>query len=504
MGFLARKCFREKHLTLVIFLITSLFFISAFLSESYTFTAQEIRKEIYGCHTGAAFNISKESADAITRHQAVTNSGTMSISGTILNTDKEALGYIGCVDRNFEELEKIQFLEGSWPQKSGEIAVEYSLLDMLHIPYATGNKVTFRIETADNHIEDQTYTLCGIMDSFTESWEKGNGVLAGALTYSEDITGTRDIFFSGDYKNRMEMEELQPLVFGSKMSELVYNSASFPEEEPFSFESLIKKGMLTLVCVLFSAAFFICFLISSSRSGMRRIRILLLIGGNKKELNRGAVKETVKSWSIGAGLALSLCGFTGVIMSIVVHLRTLRFHLTWIPFVAAIFLSLLIVMAGRAFNRFFQNHRVEHENERRKLLVQVVSLSALVLAVCTITVVMLYKNRKFFLESERSWIHLFRLLGTEDSVIRLAYRSFWTKWMWLLVFLLNATCIPFFFLIDSRGTFRGSGFLKMWRSVFAYSSHRFPIFFLIVGQVLYLVINWCILRTDPVREDRKD
>lgn len=349
---LPEKCFRERNVSWTVMLTVVLIFFSIFLTGSYGYTNSENLKRNYGYHKGAIFQISSDAMDKIREHRAVRETGAMDIYGTVLSDEENTAGYLGSVDEGFETMEQIRFLEGRWPQKEGEIAMEYSMLDYLNIPYDIGQEITLTIGVDENKTVTRTFTLVGITDAFADNWKMDGGVLAGAVIYPEEnADAIHNLFFTADYRTEEQMQELKALLGKNILTSLVFNDASYPEAMKMSVDALVQKGAVTFAVFCFSIVFCACVMMSSSKKKAHRMRIMLLLGSDRKEMNRLVLRSSLATWGRSALLSLAICGAAGGILTAAKGNGSIIFHLTWRPFLGAGILSFVTVLVGEILMR---------------------------------------------------------------------------------------------------------------------------------------------------------
>lgn len=344
---LLHKCFREKYMRLAVSLVVCLLFAVTFLSQSYQATREFQRKSIYGYHNGCAFHISNASEQAFMSHRALNNYGEMLIFGSVLSGDGFSVGYIGTVDENFRSLEQLSFLEGTYPQQENEIAVEYAMLDLLHIPYEMGEEIKLQIQVDEETVCERTYRLCGILKTYTTNWKSDGYALCGAIVteFPGEII-QRHLFFSSEYENEQQMQELVSLVGDPEKSAVVYNDYSYPSDL-LTVSQIVENGGTILAIAAFCCLFLVCIQISAYRSQLYRMRVLLTLGADRKELKRMLYEQALSQWAKCYLLCILLCSFVCGIL-VVIPQEVARFRLSPLPYLLSGVLSLLIILIGKA------------------------------------------------------------------------------------------------------------------------------------------------------------
>ena len=321
------KCFRDPKLIIALALVMVMLLSCQVFTEHYRNTLALQRKESYGFHNGAAFDIAAESAAALQNHRSMLESGTMVISGRILGEAGEDLGAIGQVDFAFQQMEQLQFLEGRYPEVADEIAVENVLLDQLNLSYTLGEYITLQIMTADGNFTSQTYRLVGILRTYTINWKtEGFSLCTAFVGGNIGQALEHHLFFCADYDNEEQMLELKPLVAGTEESTLVYNSYSYPIDN-WSVSRMIEEGLLSWVAGLVSILFLSAISISSHRKHIHRMRVLLSLGMDRRTLYKLLYRQIFGIWAVNfgsvcAGCSLILIALPGNQASVMAYLLT--------------------------------------------------------------------------------------------------------------------------------------------------------------------------------------
>ncbi len=186
---------RKRHQTFLIAAILTISFAFAVMMISYTSsiaaTNVEYRSEVYGTWYGLIPIGYDGDIDFLENTNGVDKVGTTVSYGTVRTSSSSYS--IGTIDENFVSMGP-QLLEGRLPEESGEIAMEANLLSALGYDYTLGQKITiyayFDYETEDgtDYVGvSRTYTLTGIINSYTNIWGLYNKIdLNSAVIVSED------------------------------------------------------------------------------------------------------------------------------------------------------------------------------------------------------------------------------------------------------------------------------------------------------------------------------
>lgn len=341
-----KKCFQDKKVFIGICISIFLLFFSSFSLDSLNAQTAYQRKKIYGFHNGVAFDITEHSEEQLKNHLSILQCGEMVIYGEIINGNNTVVGAIGTVDESFKELEQLDFLEGTYPSRSNEIAMESSMLDLLSISYEVGNEIELSIQTNDGMIQKQTYILCGILKSYTTNWLTQDHSVCGAIVSEfNGIPMERNLFFLGNYQNENQMNELNALINEKSESELVYNSYSFVTNA-FNFYDFFENGSLLLVTSAVSFLILMYIEISTYQKQIYRNRVLLSLGISYKKLKKRIYVETGKQWFFSW---VSVCGISTIICLILkfIQFDSMKFSLTYHPYILSLFLSFLVVFVSQ-------------------------------------------------------------------------------------------------------------------------------------------------------------
>lgn len=154
---------KNSVLTLVLYFFATLFFITQTLILLCWNIQNRVRIEnTYGVHDGV-FALSDESALDI--YPEITDKGIIEIKDSgvkgVEYADHPII--IGYADDNALKLHRLSLYEGRFPEKSNEIAIEKSLLNLLYSDIEVGDKIGFY--TKENKYTE--LTLSGIVNNFS-------------------------------------------------------------------------------------------------------------------------------------------------------------------------------------------------------------------------------------------------------------------------------------------------------------------------------------------------
>ncbi len=178
---------RRKLQTILIVSILTISFAFAVMMISYTSsiaaTNAEYRSDVYGSWYGAIpvgydGDVSfLENTDGVSAVGSTTSYGTIRTSSSSYN--------IGSIDESFASMGPY-LLEGRLPESGGEIALEANLLSALGYDYTLGQKITINVSFDYEASIQATYTLTGVINSYTSIWGLQKVDLNSAIIVSED------------------------------------------------------------------------------------------------------------------------------------------------------------------------------------------------------------------------------------------------------------------------------------------------------------------------------
>ncbi|MCD7846716.1 MAG: ABC transporter permease [Oscillospiraceae bacterium] len=186
LGLAAEGLWRKRKQTLLVVAILAISFTLAVMLLSYTSsisaTNSAYRDSIYGSWYGYIRGGQDGDEEFFSETEWLDSLGSTVNCGTVS-------GYgIGTVDDNFAGMGLI-LDEGRLPESSGEIAMEESLLSSLGLGYELGQKVSFMIEVqvgAESTLVVKSYTLVGIIRTYTNLWNVSGITLNSAIVTAED------------------------------------------------------------------------------------------------------------------------------------------------------------------------------------------------------------------------------------------------------------------------------------------------------------------------------
>lgn len=306
------NCFRVKYYRLALCLSVALIYGAVFFLNSFQATSLLRRKMTYGFHNGCVYQVTDALATRLAGHHAVEQWGIMDVYGKLLDDTKNTVGYIGQMDQGFLEMEQLNLIEGNYPAKASEVAVETALLDLLHIPYELGREITLSIQRGsgkDIQIIQQTFRICGILSSYTANWKSDGEPLCSALISQFDGQPEEShFFFSSIHKNESEMNELVPLL--SENERLVYNDYSYPSDDG---EQQLPNTIV-LLASLAGMLFIACVRMRAYPEQLSRLKILWAIGIERRTFRKLLFRSALGQWAVCMVFTLLGCAVVSFLL----------------------------------------------------------------------------------------------------------------------------------------------------------------------------------------------
>lgn len=178
----------RKQLFLILAAMSLCFFLiemTFLFSDSLELTMQERRMDAYGEWQYALKHISEEDEAKILALPLLEKAGTVWTAGDIENEAIKGAFAIGGMDENAIDLSRLTLVDGHFPEKAGEAAVEATILKKLGVemrvgetivleiaPYQKSNDTsgTKRTSGKNKEIREITLTVCGIIKDYSTGW----------------------------------------------------------------------------------------------------------------------------------------------------------------------------------------------------------------------------------------------------------------------------------------------------------------------------------------------
>ena len=169
---------KKQYLIMAVSILLSMVFSSGilFFLSSVRASNKEANLRALGKQD---FIVPEPSADMLSRLQAdldIGEIGLVSVLGWAAAEDKEKGSAIASLDDTAREVYYLQILEGRYPEKHGEIAIEEDALNRMRITAAVGEQIALQVYPANGASfletqQSQTYTLVGILENRRKSLE---------------------------------------------------------------------------------------------------------------------------------------------------------------------------------------------------------------------------------------------------------------------------------------------------------------------------------------------
>lgn len=135
---------------------------------------------VYGAWQEVLYRATPEQRKTLEDNPLIEAIGTQYSTGEVIQTDPrsdekdgdsdEFCGLIGYADESFFEMASLQMKSGRMPESSSEIAAESRILKRLGSPETPGSSVELTIRSQDGELQTETYTLCGILEDYSDLW----------------------------------------------------------------------------------------------------------------------------------------------------------------------------------------------------------------------------------------------------------------------------------------------------------------------------------------------
>lgn len=199
-------------LTLVFFLIT----VTIFILQTVEKTKETEQLNTFGSWKLAEYGTQDGQSSASLSDVVYDKDGQEIIVGAVLNTDQSIVSGIGTMNEELKKMGNIQLLDGTWPKKDGEVAMEASVLGELNYSYDLGQTITLSVveqkestgtpledievqkqgkrlvcvdrnrgeEVTAYQVKEQSFVLTGVIQDYSANWDTGgywllNGVIIG-------------------------------------------------------------------------------------------------------------------------------------------------------------------------------------------------------------------------------------------------------------------------------------------------------------------------------------
>lgn len=264
------KAHKKSYLLLVfvMFFAITLEISVMIFTGSYELTKQEQRKDLYGAWHIAVYGAGQNTVKNIQNHATIKNIGQMTILGYVSGNDGTLSGSIGTIDEQAIALGHITLLDGKFPDKKDEIAVEMSYLTRLGYSFELGQTIELTIQKPciSNESFIQTvycFKLCGVIKNYSNLWKTNNNDVVSFFVsngFSDEFSPYKiNLFAEVKEKYADKVDELSSITKGSTFVKNDYTYALYAygtkeTDEPFSTKStsilIVALSVIIIVNIL--------------------------------------------------------------------------------------------------------------------------------------------------------------------------------------------------------------------------------------------------------------
>ena len=159
---------KKQYTSLIIGIILAMMFSSAIplLFSSMITSVKEMECDLYGRQNGIYVDASNQLFAEAAGEKVVGDYGFAHVVGSVL-TDDDTPYSVAYLDDKAYQLSNISFIEGSYPQKENEIAIEEATLAKMGLDVSVGDSITldFLVQDGSGYLPDtqeKTFVLSGI------------------------------------------------------------------------------------------------------------------------------------------------------------------------------------------------------------------------------------------------------------------------------------------------------------------------------------------------------
>ena len=318
------------------------------ITDSLNATNEQYRLNTYGSWKTAAYYGTEKDKEILEDNPLSKQVGTLLSYGNIGGSDT-----IGTPDNALIEMGNLELLEGHFPEKSGEIAMEASLLSALGYDYELNQKIVISFQKDLETWVEAEFTLCGVLKQYSHLWNcEENVSLPAAFIVKEDGEKLQPF---PDYHYFVTSDKEQEALTGSiqtafgktenKNLKIVGNTLAYSVvSEKADYYLYLALILLTTVLAV------ICVYFVQMQEQLRSIALFRSIGGTKKQLIGLLFYETMCMVipCICLGTIIGSVGLWGI-FKIFIHVSFADFRIS-IP-VFAFFLVTLLWLGAIFFCR---------------------------------------------------------------------------------------------------------------------------------------------------------
>lgn len=345
----------RKQLFLILAAMSLCFFLiemTFLFSDSLELTMQERRMDAYGEWQYALKHISEEDEAKILALPLLEKAGTVWTAGDIENEAIKGAFAIGGMDENAIDLSRLTLVDGHFPEKAGEAAVEATILKKLGVemrvgetivleiaPYQKSNDTsgTKRTSGKNKEIREITLTVCGIIKDYSTGWCISTNIELPGVFITEETATAHALELPSSEDPQLARAHNTLLMKGrpewTSIREDMDSFAMNPDKEMFragrdgkytnyyaypdadKADSLLGPMMISLrlISIFLGTLILLITVWYSAKSRFTEWQDLYTLGAPIRLLRRNLIQEALifALISIGIGLGLALLLFTG-------------------------------------------------------------------------------------------------------------------------------------------------------------------------------------------------
>lgn len=243
-GMLGRKRQTKRMqcvLTLVFFLIT----VAILILQTVEKTKEMEQLHTFGSWKLAEYGTKEDPSVASFLDIAYEKEGQEIVVGAVLNAEQTTVCGIGTMDQELREMGNIQLLDGKWPTKEDEVAIEASVLGKLNYSYDLGQIITLSVveqvkstgipledievqqqgkrlicvninngeEENAYQVKEESFVLTGVIKDYSTDWDNGGyWLLNGIIVCEKSSLLSQKIETQHFYTTKTSIEEIQKIL----------------------------------------------------------------------------------------------------------------------------------------------------------------------------------------------------------------------------------------------------------------------------------------------------
>jgi ABC-type antimicrobial peptide transport system permease subunit len=357
------KKYKKSYLSLftVILLSCTFTLALAIFNDSLRKTEEQQRKDIYGSWHICVYKTDDTLYRDMVRHGTIQTVGKMSEYGEVLGTDNSAVGIIGSANEEMQQM-GISLMDGSFPKKDNEIAVEMSYLSMLGISYELGQQIPLKVKLYDSKSHgylqvEKTYTLSGVLRNYSSIWKTdGNSLVSFFVTDTSLGVSpvTENVYASLKKEYVKNADELGMLTVNrGKFVKNDYTYYQFISKQHDRYESFLSGSLLILIVTLTSAFFIFNIFYISLREHNKSFVIMRSLGASNYEITGLYCKELtfILTLSFAAGILFGfLASYGGYLIIKHFIVKTFVFYFEPVKLIFLLGIMIFSVVLFAAFS----------------------------------------------------------------------------------------------------------------------------------------------------------